>query len=152
MPRWTALLLLAFCPACTWWTAKREVLVTSEPPGARVFVDGTDTGRTTPTVLTIGGSFGHDHTIGLERQGFRPATRRVYQHTRGYTSKWIEGSSDVTLPPLPLFWTFGDMFVPFAVQSAVLPGELYIVLEADDSPLLGFDLLAHKAAAGAGKP
>ena len=40
--------LLACMPACTYWKSHDNVLVTSNPLGARILVDGEDTGKTTP--------------------------------------------------------------------------------------------------------
>lgn len=153
MPR-LPLMLLLLTPACTWWSSKERVLVASEPPGAHIWVDGEDTGKTTPATLDIGGHFGANHVLELRKKGYRPAVRRSYQYTEGYTVRWIEGALDERVPTLPIFWTTGDMFFPFGVRSAILPAEHCVVLEREDAPLLGFDLLAAKAApqtpAGAG--
>lgn len=138
---------LALLSGCTWWSSQREVLISSQPLGARIAVDGTDTGRTTPARLTIGGNFGTDHTVVLTKPGFRPATRRLYQHTEGYSSKLIDGAFALELPPLPVFWTTGDLLFPFGVRGALLPAELYVELEREDAPKLGFDVLAERAAA-----
>jgi hypothetical protein len=138
--------LLLLCPACTWWSSKERVLVASEPAGAAVWLDGHDTGRTTPCTLDIGGHFGTDHVLELRKKGYRPAVRRSYQYTEAYTARWIEGAFDERLPTMPIFWTAGDMVFPFGVRSAILPAEHCIVLEREDAPLLGFDLLAQRAA------
>lgn len=146
------LLLLSLCPACTWWSSKERVLVASEPPGAAIWLDGQDTGKTTPATLDIGGHFGANHELELRKKGYRPAVRRSYQHTEGYTVRWIEGALDERVLTLPLFWTTGDVFFPFGVRSAILPAEHCIVLEREDAPRLGFDLIAAKPAAPAQAP
>lgn len=139
--------LFACLPACTWWTSGENVLISSEPLGARILVDGRDTGATTPARLTIGGNFGSDHLIVLDKPGYRPAARRVYQHTEGHTSQWIDGAGfDTGMLPLPIFWSPGDFVFPFGIRGALLPAELYVQLEKSDAPLLGFDLLAAQAA------
>jgi hypothetical protein len=143
------LAVLLACPACTWFSSRENVLIASEPLGAHIFIDGTESGRTTPARLQIGGLFGHDHVIELKKPGYRPARRVVFQYTEGYTSKWIDGAYDPVMVPLPLFWTAGDFGLPFGVRAAAIPGELCVRLERDDAPLLGFDLLAAKAAAAA---
>ena len=130
--------------SCTAWTGQPNVLVSSDPMGARIYVDGDDTGHTTPHRLTIGGNFGTDHVVRLEKDGYRPARRRLYQHTEGYTSKLIDGAYSVVMIPLPFFWTAGDTVLPFGVRGALLPGELHVELERSDAPLLGFDLLAAR--------
>lgn len=139
--------LFAFLPACTYWQSHENVLVSSEPLGARILVDGTDTGKTTPARLTIGGNFGTGHVIELNKQGYRTVQRRVYQHTEGYTSRWNNGVYDMVMPPLPVFWAVGDFVTPFGIRGAILPAELYVQLDKEDAPLLGFDLLAAQAAA-----
>ncbi|MFN6193043.1 MAG: PEGA domain-containing protein [Planctomycetota bacterium] len=138
--------LLVLLPACTWWSSRERVLVASEPPGASIWVDGQSTGKTTPAAIDVGGHFGGNHVIELRKRGYRTATRRVFQYTEGYTSRWIAGAFDESLPPLPIFWTAGDLVLPFGVRSAILPAEHLVVLERDDAPLLGFDLLAARAA------
>lgn len=146
-----SLLPLLAAGACTWWTSHEQVLITSEPLGARIELDGADTGRTTPATLAIAGNFGRDHVVRLSLDGHRPEVRRLYQYTEGYTSKWIDGANDEpTLPPMPLFWTAGDFVFPFAIRGAIVPGDLFVRLHRDDEPLLGFELLAARAA-GAGE-
>lgn len=141
-----AILPLLAASACTWWTSREQVMITSDPLGARIQIDGEDTGRTTPARLAIGGNFGSDHILQLTLDGHRPAFRRLYQHTEGYTSKWIDGAYEVVLPPLPFFWTAGDWVFPFAVRGALVPGDVHVKLYRDDEPLLGFELLAARAA------
>ncbi|MBL9076098.1 MAG: PEGA domain-containing protein [Planctomycetes bacterium] len=147
-----AVLPLLAASACTWWSSTEMVRISSDPLGARVFVDGQDTGRTTPVMLAIGGNFGRDHVVELRLPGHRPAARRLYQYTEGYTSKWIDGAYEDVLPPLPFFWTAGDFFVPFGVRGAMVPGDLHVKLYRDDEPLLGFELLAARAAGQAPAP
>ena len=132
--------LLFACPACTWWSSQDHVLISSEPLGAHVAVDGEDSGKTTPCRLLLGGTLGHDHVVELTKKGYRPTRRRIYQYPEGYTSKWIDGVYDPVLPPLPLFWTVGDFVFPFAVRSALMPAEIHVRLDREDAPLLGFDL------------
>ena len=124
------------------------VLITSNPPGAQILVDGVDTGETTPSMMDIAGLFGGNHVLELRREGYRPARRVLYQYTKGYTSRWVEGAAGAELPTMPLFWTMGDMFVPFGIVNAIVPEELYVKLYREDEPLLGFDLLAERAASG----
>lgn len=149
MLRAAAVLLLLPVLGCTWFSSREKVLIASEPPGARILVDGADTGRTTPASLPIGGHFGRNHIVTLEKEGYRPASRLVCQYTEGYTSRWIDGAFDLGMPPLPILWTTGDFVTPFGVRSAVIPAELWIVLERQDAPRLGFDLLPT---AGAERP
>ncbi|MCB9887112.1 MAG: PEGA domain-containing protein [Planctomycetes bacterium] len=141
MRRLTTLALLNLCGGCTWFHNEEYVLVTSDPLGARILVDGVDTGLTTPANLSLGDILGGNHAIRLEKKGYRPEQRLLVQYTETYTSKWIDGAYEDVLPPLPLFWTAGDFVFPFAVRAAIVPGELHCRLYGEDEPLLGFDLL-----------
>lgn len=141
------LLPLLCTGACTWFHSEDQVLITSDPPGAHIAVDGLDTGRTTPARLPIAGTFGTDHAITVAKKGYRTTTYRVYQHTEGYSSKWIDGAYDPVMPSLPIFWTAGDILFPFGVRSAIVPKELHVKLFRTDEPKLGFEVLADRAAA-----
>lgn len=141
------LLLLPFAGACTWWHGEHHVLITSEPAGAHIVIDGLDTGQTTPARLPIGGTFGADHTVTLQKNGYRPATQVLYQRGETYSSKWIDGASyDPTTPPLPIFWAPGDFVFPFGVRGAPVPHEMFVKLYRTDEPKLGFERTVAPAA------
>lgn len=55
--------------------AKGELLITSEPSGAKIFLDGNDTGRATPTTLPVSPS---SHAVKLELPNFLPAYETVF--------------------------------------------------------------------------
>ncbi|MFM1872905.1 MAG: hypothetical protein RL398_2327 [Planctomycetota bacterium] len=135
-------LCLAFSAGCTWFHNDPYVLITSEPLGARIALDGQDTGRTTPTRLELSGYYGDDHLIELTMPGYAPERRILVQHTEHYTSKWIDGAFENVLPPLPLFWTGGDFVFPFGVRAAIVPGELHCRLRPAGAAPLGYDALA----------
>ena len=69
----------------------------------------------------------------------------LYQQTRMYTSRWIDGAGPPELPPWPIDWTMGDVLFPFGVRGAIVPGEVYVKLYREDEPLLGFDVLRERA-------
>lgn len=133
--------LLSLLGACTWFHNEPFVMVTSDPPGAQILINGLDSGLTTPSRLNLGTHFGGHYQIELVKPGHRPERRLLVQYTEGYTSKWIDGAYEDVLPPLPFFWTTGDMLLPFALYSTLVPGELHCKLYPVDAPLLGFELL-----------
>lgn len=142
MLRRSAPILLAALAGCTWFHNEPYVLITSEPLGARIAIDGQDTGRTTPTRFDLGDIWGDNHLVELSLPGHRTERRILVQHTDEYTSKWIDGAFAVELPSLPFFWTAGDFVFPFGVKAAVVPGELHCRLLPDGAPLLGYEALA----------
>lgn len=145
-----AVLLLLCCAGCTWFSQEKGVLITSTPAGAHVFVDGADMGVTTPIRLDIGGSFGADHVLTLKKRGYRDEQRLLTQFTEGYTSMWINGAATESEPTLPIFWTAGDLLLPFALRSVIVPGEVFVKLYREDEPLLGFEALQAKQRVGSG--
>ncbi len=52
-----------------------ELLVTSEPSGARIFLNGKDTGKTTPATLSVPPSA---HALKVELSGYLPAYETVF--------------------------------------------------------------------------
>jgi len=146
MPRCAALPALCCLTACTWFTGKDRVLITSDPAGAHVAVDGTDMHVTTPSTLAIGGNFGFNHVVTISKPGYREQQRTLYQYTEGYTSKWIDGAAGPAVIALPVFWTAGDFFFPFGVRGALVPGELHVKLYRVDEPLLGWEVLSKQSA------
>ena len=145
-----ALLLLGLALVSTGCFSIQQaqgVLITSQPAGARILIDGADTGKTTPSVMDLTSLFGGNQVLELRRTGFRPARRVLYQYTEGYTTRWIDGAGGAEIPPMPLWWTMGDLMVPFGINNGIVPEELYVKLYREDEPLLGFELLAEQAAA-----
>lgn len=115
-------------PSCTYLTGDNSILVSSVPQGAAILVDDQDTGLTTPAMVELGGFNADDHWITVKKTGFGPEKRRVKHYTTTYTSRWVDGAVTEGLPSFPLFWTFGDMMLPFAVRWRYVPHEVYVRL------------------------
>jgi hypothetical protein len=65
---------LATLPGCT--TTNGRVEVSSSPAGARILIDGADSGQQTPSSLVLP-TAKKKYTIGIERSGFNPVVREV---------------------------------------------------------------------------
>lgn len=63
-------------PAAAQQAAAGSISVTSLPPGARILVDGADTGRLTPSILE-GLNAGQVYAVRLEKEEFAPAETQV---------------------------------------------------------------------------
>ncbi len=127
------LLILLWLPlsACTYLSGDSRVLVTSQPAGAEILVDGASTGFWTPHFVDLGGFFGSDHLITIRKPGHEPESRQVYHYSSAYTSRWIDGGDLDTFVSNPLFWTIGDTMTPFALRWQYVPHELYVTLYRD---------------------
>jgi len=128
MLRAATTLLTVLLAGCTYLTGDSHVVVTSTPAGAEILVDGLRTEFTTPAKIELDAMNGDDHRITLRKQGFDDETRTAYHYTSGYTSRWIDGASDVSIWSCFLWWTFGDMVTPFAIEWQYVPHELHVVL------------------------
>lgn len=123
-----AALTLLLGASCTAFSGDDRVLVTSTPPGAEILLDGQPTGRTTPSMLELGGMMGGDHLITVVKPGFDPESRRVFHYTHTQTSQWLEGATAPEIWNFPFWWTTGDFLLPFAVKWTYVPHELHLKL------------------------
>ena len=74
-----------------------EVMVASDPPGARIRLNGHDTGKMTPAVLAIDGC--EERTLALARDGYRPWTAS-YNADDDFDAM-VEALRRVRLDPVP---------------------------------------------------
>jgi serine/threonine protein kinase len=74
-----------------------EVMVASEPPGARIRLNDRDTGKMTPAVLAIDGC--ESRSLTLQREGYRPWTAS-YDSDDDFDAM-VESLKKVKLDPVP---------------------------------------------------
>jgi hypothetical protein len=142
MLRIGALLLSVLLSACTYVHGDPRVLVTSDPPGAEILVDGEPSGFTTPTMLDLDAFFGDNHLITVRMPGYVDETREVVHRRVWRGSRWIDGV-DHRVFPFPFHWTLGDWFTPLEVEYLYVPAEVYVVLWKDgEAPVKLEDALA----------
>jgi hypothetical protein len=120
--------LVLLSSACVYSNGDGRVFVSSDPPGAEIFLDGRATQQTTPAELELGGAFGGDHRILVTKTGFEPEERIVTHFSSFDTSKWNDGAVDPTVWSFPLFWTFGDFFFPLELRWVYVPHRLFVRL------------------------
>lgn len=100
-------LVLSGC-ATVMHTPTQAVTVRSEPPGAKVFVDDVDTGKTTPMSVRLQ-RVKQGTTLRVEQEGARPATIKLRRSVSG----WVAGNAVLTL------------LAPGGVAADYLSGSLY---------------------------
>ena len=62
--------------------------------------------------------------------------KAVARDTTTYSSRLLDAATELELLNNPVYWTFGDFFVPFGVRWRFVPHELHVVLyEAQMGPV-----------------
>ena len=127
-----ALLTLAL-PSCMF-TGDSGVRISSTPAGAYIFLDGEDTGKTTPAMLdlgsmtNLGGLTGGDRIVTVRKKGYEPEQRTIYHHSSVYSARWLDGATTLYFITAPLFWTMEDFFFPMVTEWDYIPHELHVTL------------------------
>src|SRR5262245_39182034 len=79
-PAWRTPMLAALAIAASACTSTRRVDITTTPAGAKVILDGKDTGQSTPTELVLDTRESR-YEITLEKAGYNPYTTVVKRTT-----------------------------------------------------------------------
>ena len=121
-------ILLVSCIGCATMFngTEQEIVINSEPPGAKVFIDGQDTSLKTPTVFHVKRK--NPPTLRIEKKGYEPTVvplKRLY-------SGWILGN---------LFWYGVPALVDFSTGAAyrVSPKTVLVRFpETSQTPIVSF--------------
>lgn len=122
-----ALLAGLFGSSCIANTASPGVFLATNPPGARVFVDGADTGFATPCSLDLDKT--NEHEVAFVLDGYDVARRDLYPNTNWSAVPWSDGDIDLGVWRFPLFLTFEGLFFPFRENDNLVPSRVYVSLE-----------------------
>ena len=77
---------------------QEEVMIASEPPGARIRLNGHDTGKETPAVLALDGC--EERKIELARDGYRPWSATYTSENR--FDAMVDALKKIKLDPVPV--------------------------------------------------
>lgn len=119
------LFLLLLLPACTSVYHARGLKIASDPPGARILVDGRESGYVTPAMIDLGGG---STRVDLLMPGYETATRVI--GSGGFT--WVLHWNEMTLEPgtwrFPLWIPLEDVIPPVNIDSGPEPGRVFVRL------------------------
>ncbi|HPF14385.1 MAG TPA: PEGA domain-containing protein, partial [Planctomycetota bacterium] len=118
-------LLLGAC------TSYPPVHFASDPPGARILIDGKDTGFVTPTSLNIPNK--NHRTVEFAMPGYESAVRDLRTGKRRdfiFYGEWTMGYSTWRFP---LWLNFQDFFVERKTQSGERPSRLFVNMKRKSS-------------------
>jgi hypothetical protein len=123
---------LAFSLAsCSLFRRERGVSFATDPPGAKVVLDGKDTGFVTPCLLYVSDDNGVK--VDLVRPGYETAHRVLNDRWTAHTILWNEMSVHYNTWDFPLFLNFEDFFIFLKVDDEPIPARIFVRLrrEAD---------------------
>lgn len=114
-------------PSCAIFDHSTQVSIASDPPGARIVVNASDSGFVTPSVLALDGS--ENARIDLEYPGYVTATRILTPDHQVYAVLWSDMYTRSEVWHFPLWLNARDFFVPVKYDSTLSPARLYVRLE-----------------------
>lgn len=123
-----ALLAAALLLATGCKTTERPVSFTTDPAGARILLDGKDSGFVTPALLRLERE---PQTVRFELDGYVPAERDLRPGKRRSTVYWREMSVSYKTWHFPLWLNRDDTFTPYKVDKSLMPNRLYVRLKRE---------------------
>ena len=104
-------------------------LFATDPPGARVVVDGGDTGFATPCNLEL--DMTEPHTVEFHLPGYAVAKRELEPSETWEVVPWSDGDIGLNTWRFPLFLTFVGLLFPLRFDDDLAPSRVYVPLEVE---------------------
>lgn len=104
-----------------------KVSLASDPPGAKVLVNRSESGFVTPCVIAL--DPGDAARIDLEYPGYVTATRVLTPDHRAFAVLGRDMYVRSEVWRFPLWLNTRDLFVPVKYDRTLSPGRLYVKLE-----------------------
>ena len=119
---------LALAPACV---GPRPVHFSSEPPGARVVIDGQDSGFVTPCMLELRNR--RSRRIDFVLPNYETTTRQLGLKSRGQLVYWRDSTVSYRTWNFPLWLSSEDFFLFYKRQGGEFPSRVFVRMrrEAD---------------------
>jgi hypothetical protein len=119
----TLLLGLPLFVSCVSVTRTPGMMVASDPPGAKVMVDGVDSGFITPCHL---GLERETHTVDLVLPGYQVARFRVHPTSYTYAMRWSDMYQDPQTWHFPGWLNFRDFIAPVKKELGWEPTRIHV--------------------------
>ena len=120
---WLVMLLTANCATTT-----DTVHVSSRPSGARILIDGKDSGLTTPSTVTLAASE-KQYKITIDKSGYNSAHRLVKLESETEVMSPKEAAGRILCAPCCLGLTLPGCLTPVSVERGFVPDSIVAVLD-----------------------
>jgi hypothetical protein len=125
--RGLALILILVLVSCQSTSRFTGLSVSSDPPGAHVYINGQDTGFVTPCLLDTADADATELRLDLE--GYAPARRSLTRVGRTRIIFWNEMLASWNTWHFPLFLNYEDFFAPVKHSEVPWPARIFVRLE-----------------------
>ena len=127
--RTTAFVLAALSSACIELQRTPGVLFATNPPGARVIVDGVDSGFVTPCNIDLPRE---SQDIDMVLEGYKPVSVAIEPGGQTTLVFWDEALVYPNTWRFPLWLNARDGFLPVKVERSYSPARIYAPLQLAD--------------------
>ena len=104
----------------------------SDPAGARVLVDGRDSGWVTPCAFAL--DVDETHVVSFALVGYTPRELLLVPHEHRGVIDWYQGVNGVkSTIRFPILMPPGNFLFPFREVQTLAPGRVFVRLRPDDS-------------------
>jgi hypothetical protein len=118
-------LVAALACACAELRRAPGVLFASAPAGARVVIDGKDSGFVTPCHLALERE---RHDVDLLLEGYHPASVRIDEGGDTWLILWDEAWINEQTWRFPLWLNLRDGVMPIKIERGFSPGRVHVQL------------------------
>lgn len=123
--------------ACVEFRRTPGVMFATTPAGARVIVDGADSGFVTPCHVDLART---QHDVDLVLDGYRPASVRIEEGGETWLILWDEAWVNEQTWRFPLWLNARDGIFPIKIENTYDPARVYVrmrLIEGRDRPRRG---------------
>jgi len=120
----SSLFVLALATACS---TTSPITLSSDPPGAAIYVNGTHSGFTTPAVISLAKK--ENHTLVIALAGYEREERTIVDDPDYETLLWTEMSVLPKTWRFPLWLNLEDFFVPVKKKYLLKPSRIFVRLQ-----------------------
>jgi hypothetical protein len=113
----------------TFGLVQPGVALSSRPSGARIYVNGEDSGFMTPAHIAL--PKGEWHRVDFALAGYRTSTRIISPDWRLFTVYWSDGNKGYRTWRFPLWMDGGDLFPPAQHRSVHTPARIHVQMRLD---------------------